>query len=190
MNYFNFFSQCEKTSQSSKVSGYKWLIYLGICLVAVSALSYGYFSFQTMRYNSQLAYLDEIQNNQGFMEQYGAAMATKNLVEESKGDFDATSRLVIAALGLNVANKDLADIINDAMLSGSYINKVSIGDGKVTIDGYGRDIRMIAKIEENLRESQAFDSVLMTIVENRDESVLNIPRFNCDMILKGGAQEQ
>lgn len=190
MNYFNYFSQCDKKNKKSKSAGMKSMVAMLILLIIIAGGVYGYFTVQAGRYQAQLDYLQGLKMNTGFMEQHSVALRTAELLAEAKADYEAIGRLNYAAGVLNTANKDLADTINHCMVEGSYISRFSVADNRVTLDGYAESISMVTVIEQNLRKSSAFQKIQISVIEDKEGTEPDMPKFTCLLVLKGGAPIQ
>lgn len=190
MNYFNYFSQCDKKSISGKRADMKNMIALLVLLFVLAGGVYGYFAVQAARYRAQLDYLHEIKNNAAFMEQYSAAQKTAELLEEAKADYESIGLLSRAVELMNTANKELAYTLNDCMVTGSYISRISIANSHITLDGYAKNISMVATIEQNLRKSSVFQSIRISVIEDKEGSKPAMPKFTCLLVLKGGDSVQ
>lgn len=188
MNYLNYFSQCDKKTESSKSARIKYIVSFTIVLFAIVVAVYVIFVIKGINYKSQLNYLEGIKNNSGFIKQCEVSSQVVSLAQEAENDYNTIIEFHNASGYLNKANKKLVETIEKCMVDGSYLTRINISDGSINLNGGAEEISQISAVEKKLRETAVFKDIHINVIENADtEAESEKPEFSCRLSLIGGA---
>lgn len=186
MNGFNYFSFEYHAKGAKKSLGIKGVVIIFAFLLILCALVYAFISFQVLQRQSQLAFLQDIKLNADFNQQYTTAVKIEERMKQAEQEAAFLNQLSTYSRTLDTGSRKLVDLIDNCMVSGTQLTRISVSGMIVSLDGYIKNIEMLTTIEKSLRETGQFSFVLVKAVEN--EGLNNgMFKFSCQMTLNGGA---
>lgn len=186
MNGFNYFSFENHAKGAKKSLGIKGVVIIFAFLLILCALVYAFISFQVLQRQSQLAFLQDIKLNADFNQQYTTAVKIEERMKQAEQEAAFLNQLSTYSRTLDTGSRKLVDLIDNCMVTGTQLTRISVSGMIVSLDGYIKNIEMLTTIEKSLRETGQFSFVLVKAVEN--EGLNNgMFKFSCQLTLNGGA---
>jgi len=190
MNYFNFFSQSDRSSFGKKKAEMRDVIIL--CIVVVIALLGLEITTGLIErsYNNQLEFVKGIYANPQFIEQCSVANQVKKEISETSEGNSFLSRLHTASKDISVTNRVLFDRINEHFVDSSLIDSIMVSGQYVAITGNIKDIDRITQISTAFRNDPDFRDVIVTIISDDNSNNSSRYSFSISMFVNGKAIEE
>lgn len=189
MTNFNYFSLCNASKGAAAKVNTRAIIGAGVAVVVLGVVVYGFFGAQVLLRNSQLSFVQRIQQDPLFTEQHKQSLAMTTNADIAQKDLAFLENLEGYYDKISTANLDLFNLINNAVVGGAKIVRFSIADKTVTLEGTAPNIDVVTTIEKNFRQTGKFISVLISTVNHDDspEAAAEPVKFSGQLVLDGGA---
>ena len=186
MNGFNYFALNHSAKGRKAGLRTKHILIVFAFLLIACLLVYVFFFYQVLQRQRQLAFLQEIKLNEDFNKQYTTATRIDERVQQAEQETEFLNALSTYSETLDTGSRKLVDLIDNCMVTGTQLTRISVSGLIVSLDGYIKNIEMLTTIDKSFRETGQFSFVLVKAVEN--EGLSNgMFKFSCQLTLNGGA---